>query len=246
MSTDVTDTETALLHAVSDYTKKGFPVTIINRRKYDRRKKHRQKKDRRNVDSQEIDCCEIEELFFWNGRNYNAILQRDFKEKLLSTRKKFESEYNIEYELLLDMIREDLLPSSLDKFTKYNNKLGVQALNQIVSLSSSRFFDKNSLFVEEFYYVFERFTKGICIWEPDAVFNDILHVMTQEFCYGLENTLPIVKIKHVNEMEYVKFLQETSFNVFFAKYCSEFFSMTARQIFKRYLTDLFIRMEELL
>jgi len=258
-STDVrdSDSQSALGQAIESYEREGFPVITINRRKINRRKfsrrlidrggNERRETDRRKNEYYENVFQEIETLFFWQNRDYDDMLRRDFNKKLADLKEKFDTNYEMRYELLEKMLKQIMLyPGFSETYTKYNKESGVTTLNRIAENAAKKFFDNNSVFTEELTGIIEMFTKDIRLWDYEKIIETIRHNLSGQFVNGLKATLPAVTVKDATEISYMKFFLDSDFNTIFAKYCNAFFNETARETVKEYINGLFVKMEECL
>lgn len=218
LSTDISDVKTALENAKYEYEQDGFSVTII----------------------QESD---ISKLFFWQYRKYNDMLKVNFNEKLQRAKERVELYYEMDYEDIKDvLIVEMLQPNSLERFTRYDENLGVSKIKEIIEISAKSFFDENSLFVKELSKIFKEFTKDICIWDEKKVFGNLVDILSQRFIETLRLTLPAVRVDQLNEISYHEFMSNTKFNVIFSQQCSVFFNDSAKNITKKYIDEILSKM----
>jgi len=229
LSTDVSDAKSALNTAIDTYTQDGFPVTTIQQQ-------------------------EISKLFYWRERKYHDILHRDYREKLIKAREQFRNAYDINYEILVQMLKgygsstekQDMLqPGALENFTSYSETQVVEKLKCLPEESAKSFFEGKSQFVTELEDMLITFTNSICLWDNATILANLLDVLSQAYKEGLMQVLPPVTLQTSDEMAYINFIQDINFNATFAQYCPNFFEDTAKKIIKSYVDNLFAKMEEL-
>lgn len=219
LSTDISDVQTALENAKSEYEQDGFSVTLI------------QKSD-------------ISKLFFWQTRRYHDMLRQDFKEKIQNAKTAMEYNYELHYELLIEMLKDDMLhPESLEKFTRYDDKLGFTKIKRIADSTKKSFFGTNSLFIKEIDRIFKTFTKDICLWDECKAFDNLVDILAEQYIETMGQTLPVVSMNGLNENWYHKFMLDTKFNVIFVQQSSFFFNDKVRNNTKLYINGILDKME---
>lgn len=221
LSTDSTSLQNALNDAVFAYEQEGFSVTIVQQN-------------------------DIPKLFFWKFRDYRAMIQRDFWERIRHSRSLFDNSFDLNYEILGILLKDEMLhPESLDKLLSYDERLGGKKIKIIVPNAVQLFFDKRSQFMQETSEMLKKFTNEICLWDEDKVFNNLKNILVQHFRMHMEKSLPLVTISQTTEEVYNRFMCDTKFNVIFMQSSDMFFYATAKDIIKSYINNIFKKMEEL-
>ena len=155
LSTDITDIQTALDSAVSEYEREGFSVTLIQKN-------------------------EVSKLFFWQNRKYQDMLRCDFRKKLQNAKDALGFNYELHYKLLSEMLKDDMLnPEALERFTRYDEVLGVSKINNITDAAAKYFFSEDSLFIKELNGIFKEVTKSVCLWDENKMFRNLAEILTQ-------------------------------------------------------------------
>jgi hypothetical protein len=158
-----------------------------------------------------------------------------------------ERNYELHYEILSAMLKDEMLQhESLEKFTRYDETLGVSKLYKIIDTTTNSFFRENSPFIKELNGIFKTFTKGMCLWDEDKVFGNLVGILVQQFIETMRQALPPVSMNHLDEISYNKFMLDTKFNVIFFQQCGIFFNDKVRNIAKLHMDGILTKMEELL
>ena len=223
LSTDISDVQAALNNAVYEYEQAGFPVALINEN-------------------------DVKKLFVWQKRAYSDMLRRSFKYKMQSAKRFMEHNYELQYELLKVLLKDNCLNSeSLENFTRYDERVGFSKINGIADVASKNFFEESSVFIIELYDIYKAFAKGINLWDEKTIYGGLVNALTFRFKNDMTQILPVVGRKKKNdELSYHKFMLDTKFNAIFMQECNKFFNDTAKDVTKKYLDRVLEKMEELL